>query len=284
MSIRIITESSCDITKEEAEKLGVEVLPIMIRMQERDYQDGVDIDAKKFYEMMIENTELPKTSQITLYQYESAIADAAAAGDEVLIITLSSKLSGCNRNANLASQDAPCKVRVVDTFSASLGQGIAVRLACRYRDEGMSLDSLADKLEQEYKKIHVIALLDTLEYLSKGGRISKTAAFAGKMLSIKPVITFKDGEVHVLGKARGSRSGRNMLLKEVLDTGIDFTKPLTCAYSGFDQTLLKKYIEDSLPLYKNHYTAETLPVSQLGPTIGVYSGPGCIGFAWFGKE
>jgi DegV family protein with EDD domain len=285
MSVRIITESICDVDLETAEKWKLELLPVRIRIGEEDYTDGVDLSASAFYEKMVEVDELPKTSQITPYQYSQAIQEAVSAGDDALVITISQKLSGCWRNACLSAEEYEGHVRVVDSGTASIGQYILCQEACRLRDEGKSLNEIADLLEEEKKNIHVIALMETLDYLSKGGRISKTAALAGKMLGIKPVIEIRSGEVRVLGKARGSKSGANMLIREILNSGgIDFDKPLVSAYTGLSDVKLRKYIHDSAPLYAGHFTEEELPSAIIGSAVGVYAGPGAIGFAYFAKN
>lgn len=137
-------------------------------------------------------------------------------------------------------------------------------------------------LVEKDEDFRVLALLDTLEYLKRGGRISKTAALAGNLLSIKPVITIADGEVAVLGKARGSKNGCNMLREEIAKcNGIDFSMPLCLGYTGLEDSLLQKYIEDNTDLWKSY--VEELPISSIGSTIGTHTGPGGICVAFFSK-
>lgn len=280
MSIRIITESSSDIDQDISKELNITVLPIQLHIGEKDYQDGIDISKSRFYELLIEEDALPKTSQITPFTYEEAIKKEMDDGNEVLIISLAEELSGCYRNAVFSSEEYKDKVSVIDSRSATLGQQVLVLRAVQLVKENKSLNEITTILEEEKKHVHVIALMNTLEYLYKGGRISKAAYAAGALLGIKPVITIEEGKINVLGKARGSRSGNNMLMKEVEKSGgIDFSRPISLGYSGLSKEKLDKYIKDSSSLYEGKI--DTLPITQLGPTIGTYAGEGAVCFAWF---
>lgn len=172
-------------------------------------------------------------------------------------------------------------VYVVDSENASVGCGILVGLALRYLRDGMTASAIAEKLQEEKKKIVVIALLDTLEYLKRGGRISK-AAFAGGLLNIKPVISIADGEIQLLGKARGSKMGNNLLAQQIQKVGgIDFTKPVLLGYTGLSDVLLQKYIEDSSYLWSA--SLDAVRYVSIGSVIGAHAGPGAIAVAFFRK-
>lgn len=182
---------------------------------------------------------------------------------------------------DLVEKDEDC-ITIVDSENVCLGEQILVMYACRLRDAGASASEIAKALDQKKKDVRVLALLDTLEYLKRGGRISKTAALAGNLLSIKPVIAIVDGEVAVLGKARGSKNGCNMLREEIAKcNGIDFSMPLCLGYTGLEDSLLQKYIEDNTDLWKSY--VEELPISSIGSTIGTHTGPGGICVAFFSK-
>ena len=197
------------------------------------------------------------------------------------MITISSKLSGTYQSAMIAV--AGCSsVYVVDSENASVGCGILVGLALRYLRDGMTASAIAEKLQEDKKKIVVIALLDTLEYLKRGGRISKAAAFAGGLLNIKPVISIADGEIQLLGKARGSKMGNNLLAQQIQKVGgIDFTKPVLLGYTGLSDVLLQKYIEDSSYLWSAFLDA--VRYVSIGSVIGAHAGPGAIAVAFFRK-
>ena len=282
MSVRIITDSACDISQAEAKELGIRVLPLKTIFGETEYLDGVTITHREFYEKLIETDVNPTTSQIGPVEYEDAFRAAVEAGDEVLCITVSSKLSGCYQSATIAAAEFPEKITLVDGLSVAIGQRILVQLALRERDADKSAAEIGEVLEQQKGDIRLIALVDTLEYLKRGGRLSSAAAFAGTLLGIKPVIALEAGEVVILGKARGSKNGNNMLMKLVEQHGIDFDRPFALAYSGLDDSLLRKYMADSAALYEGK--ADTLPVYTIGSTIGTHAGPGAIALAFFGKD
>ena len=283
MSIRIITDSASDISQTEAKALDMEVIPLKTIFGEEEFLDGVTIDHRAFYEKLIESDVLPTTSQIAPYDYEERFRTAVEQGDDVLCITVSSKLSGCYQSAVIASEEIPGKVTVVDSLNVAIGQWLLIRLALQARDEGKTAQEIAELLNEEKKHIRLIALLDTLEYLKKGGRISSTVALAGALLSIKPVIAIENGEVAILGKARGSKNGNNMLRELVEKSGgIHFEKPFCLAYTGLSDQLLQKYIADSASLYEGK-TSE-LPIHTIGSAIGTHVGPGAIAVAFFGTN
>lgn len=278
--VRIIVDSATDYVDSIADKITV--LPMTLRFGDTEYVDGVTITKHEFYEKLIESDELPTTSQIMPLAFEEAYREAIANGEDVVVITLSSKLSGTYQSACIAKDEVGGNIYVVDSLSVAVGEGILAQRAVELMEEGKSAKEIADILTKERENIRLIALLNTLEYLKKGGRISKTVAFAGEMLSLKPVVNIVNGEVNMLGKARGSRQGNNLLVKEIENAGgVDFSRPLLLGYSGLNADLLNKYIEDSSDLWKGD--TEQLPVSLIGSIIGTHVGPGAIAVAFFKK-
>ena len=282
MSVRIITDSASDISQAEAKVLGIDVLPLKTIFGEEEFLDGVTIDHVTFYNKLIESDVLPTTSQLSPFDYEQAFRAAVERGEEVVCIVVSSKLSGCFQSANIAAEEFEGRVTVVDSRSVAIGERIMVQIALQARDEGKSASEIADILNTQAEKLRLIALVDTLEYLKRGGRLSSAAAFAGTLLGIKPVIALVEGEVAILGKARGSKNGSNLLMKLAEQHGIDFSRPFALAYSGLDDSLLRKYMADSAALYEGK--ADTLPVYTIGSAIGTHAGPGAIALAFFGKN
>lgn len=280
MSIQIITDSASDITDHVRE--DITVLPMTITFGDTSYQDGVNLSHQDFYERLIENGELPTTSQIPPYDFETAIQKALSEGKEVIVITMSAKLSGTYQSACIAASESDGKVFVVDSENVTVGERALVEYALQLKDQGMDAPSIVEKLEADKKNIHLIALLDTLEYLKKGGRVSKAVAFAGGILSIKPVVAIVDGDVTILGKARGSKQGNNFLVQKIKECGIDFDKPYFLGYTGLNDALLQKYIEDSKELWQEH--VEGLAISTVGGTIGTHAGPGAIAVAFFAQN
>lgn len=285
MTVRIITDSASDITAADIAAAGnpaLTVLPLSVTFGQTTYEDGVDLSHRRFYELLVEGDDLPMTGQVNPYAFEQAIAQAREAGEEVVVITLSGKLSGTNASAMTAAAAFEDGVYVVDSKSVTVGERILVDYALRLVGEGLGAADIACALEQAREDVHVVGLLDTLEFLRRGGRIPASAAALGKLLSIKPVITITDGVVELLGKARGSKNGRNLLTQQVEAAGgIDFSMPIELAYAGLDDALLRKYVEDSRHIWEGHVALDDLPVHTVGATIGTHVGPGAIALAFF---
>ncbi len=280
MSVRIITDSASDMSP--AEHPALAVLPLSVTFGTDVYMDGVDIDHQRFYEMLVERDELPKTGQVNPYTFSQAIAEVRETGDEAVIITVGAKLSGTNQSARTALAEAPGgDVYVVDSNNVTLGERILVEYALRLVDEGRSAAQIAAAVEAVRDRVVVIGLLETLEYLVRGGRLSAAAGAVGTLLNVKPVVAVEDGLIVQLGKARGSKNGRNLLNQKVEKaSGIDFSMPLALGYTGLSDAVLKKYIEDSAALWAGHTEGE-LPVHTIGATIGTHVGPGAVAVAFF---
>ncbi len=278
--IMIITDSASDMPLPLP--AGVRVLPMAVRFGDREYRDGVNLSHREFYEKLIESDTLPVTSLIPPGDFEEAFARAVREGFQVVAVTVSAKLSGTYQSACLAAEEFPGQVFVVDSGTAAVGEQILVRRALELTELDFPARHIAAILEQEKGKIRTIALLDTLEYLKKGGRIAPTVAFVGGMLSIKPVAAIEDGAVTLLGTARGSKNGNNFLVKEIEKTGgVDFSRPLCLGYTGLNDTLLQKYISDSRQLWEGH--GDCLNIVSMGGTIGTHVGPGTVAVGFFAK-
>ena len=282
MSVRIIVDSASDLTKERADALNLDYMPLKTIFGETEYLDGVTISHKEFYEKLIECGTIPTTSQVSPHDFEAKFKEVKEAGDTAVVICLSSLLSGTYQSAHIALDGYEDCITLVDSLNVCLGEQILVLYAVKLRDEGLSAKEIAEKLEEKKKDVCVLAVFDTLEYLKQGGRISKTAAWAGNILSIKPVIAIEKGEVAILGKARGSKNGNNILIQEVKNkNGIDFSMPYMLGYSGLDDSLLRKYIADSADLWAGQ--TKELPIRTIGSTIGTHAGPGAICVSFFHK-
>lgn len=280
--VKIITDSTADFTAAEAAELGIDIVHLRTRFGDEEYIDGVDITPHQFYEKLVESDVLPTTSQPSPAEFEAAFASALEEAGEVVAITISSALSGTYQSAVIAAETFGDRVRVVDSLSASIGEQVIVRRAAQLAAEGLSAAELAGRIEAERGDVCVLALLDTLEYLKRGGRISAAAAFAGGVLSIKPVVTLRDGAVALVGKARGSKNGGNLLNQLVEKHGIDFSMPYLLGYTGLSDALLTKYAADHAELWRAH--TEELPVTAIGSVIGTHGGPGAIAVAFFGLK
>jgi len=279
MKIRIVIDSTTDIPEEIKQR--VTIVPLTVNFAGKEYVDGVDITKREFYEKLIECNALPTTSQPSPAAFESVYSEAKNNGESVIVITLSSELSGTYRSAKIASENYD-NVFLVDGRNATIGTGILTELALRMIDSGESVECIVNKLNEEKNNICVVAMLDTLEYLRLGGRISRIASIAGEILCIKPVIGIKDGAIKILGKARGSKQGNNLLIKQIEEVGgIDFEKPLLLGYTGLSNHILLKYIDDSSRIWNGNI--EELRTVMVGSIIGTHTGPGGIAVAFFKK-
>lgn len=277
MKTRIIVDSTSDLMPEA--RARVSVVPLTVHFGDEEFIDGVTIDHKTFYEKLVETDVHPTTSQATPAGFMAEYEKAAQAGESAVVITLSSKLSGTYQSAVIAAGDYE-NIYVVDSGSVAIGGGILVELALRLLDQGLEAPEIAAQLEAEKEKVRIVALLGTLEYLKKGGRISKTVAFAGAVLNIKPVVSVTDGEIQMLGKARGSKMGNNLLVQEIEKAGgVDFSKPVLLGYTGLSDALLLKYIEDSRQLWEAGL--DQVRYTSIGSVIGTHAGPSAIAVAFF---
>lgn len=278
MGIKIIVDSGSDMAGNESKYL--KVVPLTITFGETQYKDGVTLSHKEFYEKLVVSDELPKTSQVPPYDFEEAIREVLDAGETPIVITVSSKLSGTYNSARLAASAFGEEIYVVDSENVAMGERVLVQYALHLIEEGMEAKAIVEELEKGKKKICLAALLDTLEYLRKGGRVSNVAGVVGGMLSIKPVVAIQNGEVAILGKARGTKNGNKQLTQQIEAVGgIDFSKPYAFGYSGLEDNLLQNYLKDTEDVWKK--PAEELPIGTIGGTIGTHAGPGAFGFAFF---
>ena len=277
MKVRIITDSTADVTADTLARL--ERVPMTVHFGETEYIDGVTLSHQAFYEKLVESDVMPSTSQATPAAFGEIFQKVSQAGESAVVITIASQLSGTYQSAVIAAADYG-NIYVVDSGTAAIGTGILAELALRLADDGKDAGTIVEILEQEKGKIRVVALLDTLEYLKRGGRISKTVAFAGGLLNIKPVVAILDGEIQMLGKARGSRQGNNLLVAQIQEAGgVDFSKPLLLGYTGLSDALLQKYVEDSSQLWQDNVSQ--LKHTLIGSVIGTHAGPGAVAVAFF---
>ena len=280
MTVNHLIDSTTDLNPPLREQFTI--VPHTVHFGDQEYIDGVTISHRQFYEKLVESDVLPSTSQATPAAFADVFEEVARRGETAVVLTLASQLSGTYQSAMISASDYPGRIFVVDGTSVAIGTGILAELALRLREQGLTAEEIAGRLEEEKEKIHVVALLDTLEYLKRGGRISATVAFAGGLLSIKPVIAVKDGVIQMLGKARGSRQGNNLLVQQIEKAGgVDFDKPVLLGFSGLSDALLTKYIEDSRDLWENG--TESLVTTSIGSVVGTHAGPGAIAVAFFRK-
>ena len=279
--IRILTDSASDILPAEAEQLDVTVIPLNVTLEDGTVlRDGVDMTPSAYYEILAGCRKLPTTSQPSPELFENFFLEAAAAGDEVIGIFLSHALSGTYQCAKLAADMANVdNVLFVDSGHVCLSEALLVRLAVQLRDSGKTAGQIAAILEHAKEHLHLVAAIDDLKYLRKGGRLPAAVAVAGGMLGIKPLITIQDGRVAMAGKARGLPGAYVALFKKVEEMGgINPAFPALAGYtvSPREVTPIQTYLRDNLQ-------QEDLLVRQIGCVIGTHAGPGAFGIAFFDK-
>lgn len=290
MAIRIIVDSSADIEEDYARDHGIQIIPMTITFGNEEFAEGVDITRTEFFQRLVETDELPRTSQIPPMVFQDIFQEIVTAGDTAVVITLSSHISGTYQSACIAAAPFKESVFVVDSENATIGERLLAERAWALREEGLSAADIAYCLDQEKKDIRLVASLDTLEYLHRGGRISGAAAAIGGLLSIKPVVGVVDGDVVVLGKARGSKASRNMVFEEIEKAGgVDLTRPIWVAYSGLSDKTARKYIAESLAIATEKGLISSpdeieMPLTLVGAVIGTHVGPGGVAFAFFARE
>ena len=277
--IRILTDSASDILPAEAEQLGITVIPLNVTLEDGTVlRDGVDMTPTEYYGIMAQCRKLPTTSQPSPELFERFFTEAAAAGDEVIGIFLSHELSGTYQCAKLAADMANVdNVIFIDSENVCLGEAQLVRLAIRLREAGKTAGQIASVLEHAKEHLHLVAVIDDLKYLRKGGRLPAAVAVAGGMLGIKPLISIKEGKVAMAGKARGLPGAYVALFKKIEEMGgINEAVPALAGYtvSTRETTPILTYLQDNLQ------TAEPL-VQQIGCVIGTHAGPGAFGLAFF---
>ena len=276
MSIRIIIDSTTDIPEQVLHQ--VEVVPLTVSFGDEEYLDGIDLSRGDFYRKLEAGQILPKTSQPSPEAFAEVFQRIHEAGDEGVFISVASALSGTCQSAAIAAADYP-EISVVDSQNVAVGTGMLAEYALLLISRGITREELTQKLEKKREDICLIAMLDTLEYLKRGGRISKTAALAGGILNIKPVITVKEGEILILGKARGAKKANNLLVELAEKNGVDYSLPILLGYAGTSDELLQNYIHDSRKLWEGH--VENLEYAQICSVVGTHTGPGAVAAAFF---
>lgn len=276
MSVKIVVDSSVDLITEM--KNQVKPVALSVLFGEREYKDGLTIDPEKFYEMLVQSETLPTTSQPTPADFEDAYRELVEAGHEVLVITIASKLSGTYQSATIAADEFPGKVFVLDSRNAAIGSGLLAMSALKLAEEGLSARQILEVLMEKRKKVRLYAMVDTLEYLKKGGRLTSAVAFVGGVLNLKPIISVEDGEIHVIGKARGQKAAFSALTKACQDTGVDLSEPYMLGYTGSSDENLSKYLEENSDLWPAD--SEKLII---GSAIGTHAGPGAVAMAFYAK-
>lgn len=275
MPVRIVTDSSCDLTDAQVAEHGIEVVPLTIRFGDEELEDRTELTVEAFYERLAGASTLPETAAPAPGKFEAAFRRQAEAGaDGVVCINLSSGLSATMQSAQNAARalEGELDVRVIDSRSITSGLGTEVLLAAEAAASGASLDDVASLVEDLAGRVHVFGALDTLDNLRKGGRVGGAAALVGSLLSIKPILDLSSGTVEEAGKARTRRKALEVLRDKVAAAGA--VEHLTVSH-GFAPD-----VEDMLDLLAPLYPRDQIRVGHIGPVIGTHGGPRVMGVTW----
>ena len=277
MGIRIITDSSADFDRATAKRRQVEIISMAVQFGNVSFLDGKTITNDVFYTLLKEGRENPTTSQPTPAEFLRVFEEAKAAGDQVVAVLISSVLSGTYQSALIAKDMcAYGPVYVVDSLSATAGVQIMVEYACKLREQGITAQEISERVAALKDRIRIFAVIDTLEYLRRGGRLSSLQAGLGTVTKLKPVISVREGAVMVVGKAFGTAAATKQLLKFLSEHPIDNSFPAFALYSDDksreDEFLPKLQEVEALP--------QDLRFCSIGPTIGTHIGPGAVGMAY----
>ena len=282
MAVQFIIDSASDMTPEACAALGVIHLPLTVLFGQEEFADGVTMTPDEFYDKLSTNPNHPTTSQVTPAAFADAYQKVCAAGNEAVVITISSKLSGTYQSAVIAADDFEDRVFPVDSLTATSGEQVLLYRGLELAAQGLSAREIAETLNREKHSIRLYATLDTLEYLKKGGRISAATAVVGGLLNIKPAIAVLDGLVQSVGKARGAK-GANTLLRQLVEQSgtIDHEKPVVVLHSGKSDANLTQFLADHGSLIPQNVS----PIhTSIGAVIGTHAGPGAVGMAYFVKD
>jgi fatty acid kinase fatty acid binding subunit len=270
-SIGVVTDSTADLDAAVQERLGVAVVPLIVNWDGQTFRDKVDLGPSEFYRRLRENKSLPKTGAPSLAAFEQAFRDQLKEHDAVVCINLASQLSGTFEVARKAAEGVdPQHIRVVDSGSVSVCIGWLAEMAVRLGSEGNTLDDIVERLEEARGRLRILALLETLTFLQRGGRIGRAAALAGTLLSVKPILSVRDGEVAPVERVRTMNGAVRRLVELVVAQG-----PIErLGVIHADSSATAAEVEAQL---RAHFPEVTIDHGELGPVVGTHGGPGVIG-------
>ncbi len=275
--LRIFVDSGSSIKQDEKEKYNVEIIPLIVTMKGKSYQDGIDLSNEEFYSMLINEKIFPKTSLPNMEEVINKVESFTSQGDDVLIITISSKISGTFNAFRLVFEDNE-KVHVFDSEGAVGKMRLLVEEANRYRDT-LPIEEIIKKLEELRPRIHIMAIPETLEYLALGGRLSKVDKILGTILGIKPIIGFENGEVKALIKKRGLKSGMQAIVAKMEELHCDIKHSIIASYSYCKDNLMKL-----ISMVDKKYLSAINCYDDIDLAIACHWGPNAFGFVFVGDK
>jgi DegV family protein with EDD domain len=271
MTVKIVTDTLSDITEDLAVELGVTVVPLYVRFGEEIFRDRVDITTEEFYRRLVSESALPSTTQPTPNDFLQVYNKLATETDEILVIVVSSKLSGTYQSATQAKEmmKNKCRIEVIDSLSVAMGMGLIVVKTVNAIKDGAGLDEVAQLVRRSISLTHVAYLLDTLKYLAKGGRIGKASSLLGSLLSVKPILTMSEGELAPLTRVRS------------VHAGIDYLCSYAAGFSNIEGMAVEHattpdQADRLVERLGKVYPRERIYRAVISPVIGTYAGPNAL--------
>ena len=274
MVVRIVTDSTADLNEDQQQAAGITVVPLNVRFGDQVFKDHVDLTGDDFFARLKTSPQLPKTSQPPVGEFEEVFRHHRKAGDEVVAVTISSKVSGTYGAAEMAAKSVdPEHIEVIDSLTASMALGFLALEGAKLAQTGAGRAAVADRIKSLVPKARVLAAIDTLTYLERGGRIGRARALLGSLLNFKPLITLQDGEVAPLGRARGRVQAIDRLVELLRRDGRLSNLAVLHGAALADAERLRERVAGSYP-------GLDIPLTETGAVIGTYTGPGVIGFTY----
>jgi len=279
IAIRIISDSTCDLSPEDQRRLDIVVVPLTVDFSGTSYLDGIEITSEQFYEKLDSCEELPTTSQVSPQRFIDVFEGYLEAGDDIVGIFISGEISGTYDSACIAKKMLGSdRLHIVDSKSATMGLALLLNEAAKQRDAGLEATQIADHAAMLSGKIRFFAAINTLKYLRKGGRVSAATAIVGEILGMKPIVTMVNGSIHSVGKTRGLSAAINMILQKVLVDLPDLRYGVAFAHSCSPEL-----VEEAAACMKGPLKLVDWSICNIGSVIGTYVGRGGIGFAYIAQ-
>ncbi|MFZ7121207.1 MAG: DegV family protein [Eubacteriaceae bacterium] len=274
MGIRIVTDSSSDLNVELEKKYNIIVVPLTVNFEDANYKDRDEIKSKEFFEKLSTANKIPYTSQVNPNTFVDVFNTILDNGDEVLGIFLSSELSGTNNSAEVAKNMIKSeKINIIDSRVVSLSLGLLVVKAAEMVEQGKSMNEIVKVLSESKKNMKSIIIVDTLDYLRKGGRLTASKAFIGGILNLKPILTFEDGKLIPKDSVRGRKKALRWVKNWITENDFDLSKKTIYILHASDD----HYLQELKKILVKEYNASNIIESEVGAIVGTHCGPGAIG-------
>lgn len=280
MSIRIVIDSTSDVTEDIINKYNLKMVPLTVNFGDESFLDKVELSSSDFFEKLVQAEKLPTTSQVSPGSFVEVFSQILLEGDQVLGIFLAPELSGTYDSARIAKDMVGGdSIRIIDSKSVCLGSFALVLEAIELVNKGMNIDEIVDELERVKSKIVAVAGVDTLKYLEKGGRLSKSQSVVGSILNIKPVIEIKDGKLSVIEKVRGKNKMIKWFDEWIEKNNFDLSDKTVLLFYSQDYDQLK----DLRKVIEEKYKIKDIIEQEIGAVVGTHAGPGALGVAFLNK-